>query len=219
MNPVLLLLGGIGLLALTSKRAASAPEIYEPGTGERRPALPPPAVDQRPSAPRAPEVYDPGTGERRPALPPPAVDQRPSAPRDEQPPSLPAIPSTPTSTTSAKPRADAPVEPPTMIPQPKGATGNLPNITRPLARQGFNPEQAHKMAPQVYAQVLKGPVPATRTIVRQFQVAADLMPRDGVYGPRTAGALEYYLARPGGAAPPKTPLPHTKDKRIIPYAL
>lgn len=186
------------------------------GATSRKPSPESPESPDMPSS-AAPPVFDPGTGT---IAPPKSSTTAPGAP------STPSaiVPLSPTGTsTVTQPKSPSPPAgpppPATLIPQPKDATGNLPNITRPLARVGFNPEEAHKLAPQVYASVVRGQRAADVRLLKRFQELADLWPRDGIYGPRTAGALEYYLARPGGAPPPKTPVPHTRDKRVIPYAL
>lgn len=130
----------------------------------------------------------------------------------------PAIPNARTSTTTAPPPdVEVPVGPRQPVKQPPGTTGNLPNITRPLGRAGFNPEVAHKLAPQVVASLRRGPQRYSKALLVAFQKAADLDPADGVYGPRTAGALEYFAAVNG--KPAKVPQPWTTDKRVIPYAI
>ena len=74
------------------------------------------------------------------------------------------------------------------------------------------------MAPRVLADLKKGKEKYSRQLLKQFQTASDLSPVDGIYGPRTAGALRYYIAETG-KSPPETPQPFTTDKRIIPYAI
>lgn len=118
---------------------------------------------------------------------------------------------------SVVPKKDPPKPPVQIIPQPKGTTGNLPNETRPLGTSNFNPERAFALAPQVLDALVKRPQLA-RPLVLELQRCADMQPTDGVYGPRTAGALQYFAQREGQPAP-KIPPPYTKDKRIIPYRI
>lgn len=221
----------LGFLALASSRRSSAPMIYDPSTGEKHEA-PPTGPEAPPPGLLLPPGVVPPSSPAAPATvaPPAAVVVKPGDTLGELAAqhgvSLAALKAANPSLTDRAHRGGDLIQPgekvavppaPTMIQQPAGASGNLPTITRPLARQGFSPDGAHKLALEVYAAVVKGPSPQARELVRRFQLLADLMPRDGVYGPRTAGALAYYLARPGVTV--KAPLPHTKDKRIVPYAL
>lgn len=206
----------LGLLAMgASRRSSSAAptsvphgSVYNPEQGRivtpdgRQ--LEVPNADAPPSSepPRALVPYTP------PAPPPPVpLQPPPGSTRPAAPPARPAAPAAPTG-------------PAAPVKQPPGTTGNLPNITRPLGRAGFNPEKAHQLAPAVLASIRNGPVmfsKADKARLIDFQKAADLDPADGIYGPRTAGAVEFYASQSG--QPAKAPPPWTKDKRVIPYAI
>lgn len=187
-------------------------------TGPTAPTGAPEAAD----APQAPQTtWDPTTNARTPAgvapqstapAPGALVPSFPGAPAP-----TPVEPTEPIAPPANQLEAKLMTAPSPVVKQPPGATGNLPNITRPMGTSNFNPPLAAQLAKALRAELRKPPQKVRRAVVLAFQKAADLQPVDGVYGPRTAGALRYYLADASGKA--DVPPPFTRDKRIIPYGI
>jgi peptidoglycan hydrolase-like protein with peptidoglycan-binding domain len=176
------------------------------------------AAPKVPSAPNASPVPPPKQGAQqtkppqstRPQLPPstPAIEQKPkvqpTAPESTRPkvpevqkPSAPSNESPVVSNAKPEPRREppqTPTKPATVLPST--------DTTKRLDR-------AAELAKQVAESVKARGQAYDRAVVRAFQQAADLT-ADGIYGPKTAGALKWYtgeLVPPigGGALAPYAP--------------
>lgn len=201
MEPVLIASAvlALGRWLARGAGASSSPIAVVPG-----PAVePPPSVV--PGLPMLPPYAPP------PAPPPPvalpeAPRNKPGRPRvEDQAPAdapAPALPPTAKTSTSATTPDRGQLAPP--APQPGATPGGLASQVKDRARLDQAAEAGKSLLAALKAQGKSTP----RKLVIAFQRPAGLKP-DGIYGPKTAGALQWYT---GESIPPFT------GKGLQPYA-
>lgn len=126
---------------------------------------------------------------------------------------------------SSKPAATPPATPPASPPVVTGTRSRaivFDESASPTVVSGVDPTQA-----TIKARRLKDGLRVVRTdpqgqddqrsLTRAFQTEAHLA-ADGIYGPRTAGALYYWLTRgPNPAEVSDFPFPYTTSKALVRY--
>jgi hypothetical protein len=134
------------------------------------------------SPPPAPALPPPSLPPRAPPAPPPRAPA-PSAP----PPRAPA----PSSPSAPPPRAPAPSSP--SAPPPRAPAPSSPSAP-PKVRDRQRLDAAKVLAEAVVKQLRAKGRSYDRTLMKRFQATAGLA-ADGLYGPRSAGAVAWYTGQ------------------------
>lgn len=198
MNPLVIVAALGALLFLAGGSSAKAAEPTE-----AKPEKPKPAAKPKPPAAK-PKPKPAATSSAAPAKPKPRTDGAPATVLKPKPkPTAPAgddlqalidgydsanqpVKPKPAAVRPAQPTASAPAQGPRTIvdvPVPVNYVGP--------AKPKFDESKARKLAPALAKHITAKKYDFSRQSLRDFQTAAGLAP-DGIYGPKSEGALRYY---------------------------